>query len=99
MVDEKERALIERRMAQTGIKNMRAYLLKMAVDGQVIHLELDSVREMVRLLSNATSNINQIAKRVNQTGNLYASDLDDLREQYDKLWGQTREIMKKLAAI
>jgi hypothetical protein len=99
MVDEKERELIERRMAQTGITNLRAYLLKMAVDGRVIHVELESVREMVRLLSNATNNINQIARRANETGNIYAADLDDLRGQYDKLWGQTREIMKKLAAI
>ncbi len=99
MVDDKERAMIERRMAQTGMKNMRAYLLKMAIDGQVIHLELESVREMVRLLSNATNNINQIARRANETGNIYAADLDDLRQRYDELWGQTRHILKKLAEI
>jgi hypothetical protein len=98
-VTEEERTMIERRMAQTGIKNMRAFIVKMAIDGQVIHLELASVHEMVRLLSNATNNINQIARRVNETGNVYATDLDDLRGQYDKLWGQTREIMKKLAAL
>ena len=69
--------MIDRRMAQTGIKNRRAYLLKMAVDGRVIHVELESVREMVRLLSNATNNINQIAKRANETGSIYAADLDE----------------------
>jgi hypothetical protein len=36
---------------------MRAYLLKQAIDGRVIHVELQSVGEMVRLLSNATNNI------------------------------------------
>ena len=50
MVDEKERDMIYKRMEQTGIKNLRAYLLKQAIDGQVIHIELDSVKEMVRLL-------------------------------------------------
>ncbi len=99
MVTDKERAMIERRMAQTGIKNMRAYLLKMAVDGQVIHLELESVREMVRLLSNATNNINQIARRVNETGNIYAADIDELRGQYDGLWGQAKEILRRLSAL
>ena len=91
--------MIKRRMAQTGMKNMRAFIVKMAIDGQVIRLELESVKEMVQLLSNATNNINQIARRVNETGNFYAPDLDDLRVQYDKLWGQAREILKKLAAI
>ena len=98
-VTEEERDMIERRMAQTGIKNMRAYIVKMAVDGRVIHVELDSVREMVRLLSNVSNNINQIAKRVNQTGNLYATDVKILRERYDEIWGQTKLILRKLSEL
>ena len=98
-VSEKEREMIDRRMAQTGMKNRRAYLLKMAVDGRVIHLELESVREMVRLLSNATSNINQIAKRANATGNIYAADIEELRERYDEIWGQMKVILHKLSEM
>ena len=94
-----ERNMIERRMAQTGIKNMRAYLLKQAVDGRVIHIELDSVKEMVRLLSNVTNNINQIARRVNETGNIYAADLADLRGRYDELWGLVKEILCRLSSM
>ena len=75
---------------------MRAYLLKMAVDGQIIHVDLSSVRDMVRLLSNATNNLNQIAKRVNGTGNLYAEDIKDLRGHYDALWGQAKEVLRLL---
>ena len=96
-VTEKEREMIDRRMAQTGMQNRRAYLLKMAIDGRVIHVELDSVKEMIRLLSNATNNINQIAKRANTTGNIYAADLDELRERYDELWDQANLILRKLS--
>ena len=98
-VTEKELEMITRRMEQTGILNRRAYLLKMAAEGQVIHLDFSGVREMVRLLSNATNNINQIAKRVNETGNFYAADLDDLREKYEEIWGQVKVIMRKIAAM
>jgi len=97
MVDEKERDMINERMKQSGIKSLRAYLLKMALSGRIIHVELDSVREMVRLLSNATNNINQIARRINQTGNIYAADVDYLRERYDEIWGQTKEILRRLS--
>jgi hypothetical protein len=97
MVNEQEREMIEKKMAQTGIKNMRVYLLKTAVDGRVIHIDLTSVREMVRLLSNATNNINQIAKRANETSNIYAADLDDLRKWYNEIWGQAKEILHKLS--
>ena len=98
-VTEKELEMITRRMEQTGIKNRRAYLLKMAADGQVIHLELSGVREMIRLLSNATNNINQIARRVNETGNFYAADLEDLCEKQDGIRLQMKEILRKLAAF
>jgi hypothetical protein len=98
-VTEREREMIERRMAQAGVKNMRAYLLKMAIDGRVIHVELDSVKEMTRLLGNATNNINQIARRANETGSVYAADMEDLQRRFDELWEQTREIMRRLYAM
>ena len=68
-VTEKEREMIRKAQVRTKIKNTRAYLLKMAVDGRVIEIDLESVREMNNLLSNATNNINQIAARANATGN------------------------------
>ncbi len=99
MVTDQEREMIERRMAQAGVKNMRAYLLKMAIDGRVIHVELDSVKAMVRLLGNATNNINQIARRANETGSIYAADMSDICGRFDELWEQTREILRRLYAM
>ena len=98
-VTEKERDMIDRRMAQSGVKNRRAYLLRMATDGQIVWLELDSVKEMVRLLSNATNNINQIARRANTGGSIYAKDIDELRSRYEEIWGQTKIILKKLSEL
>jgi hypothetical protein len=98
-VSEAERAMIERRMGQAGIKSLRAYLLKQAIDGHVIQLELTGVQEMVRLLRNATNNINQIAKRANETGNIYAADIEEIQQRYDQLWEQAGGILRKLAEL
>jgi hypothetical protein len=98
-VNAEEHEMIKRRMAQAGVKNLRAFILKQAIDGRVIHVELSSVNEMCRLLSNATNNINQVARRVNETGNVYAEDYNELSARYDELWTQAREILKKLAAL
>jgi len=95
-VTENERDMIRRRQAQTGIINLRAYLLKMAVDGRVIHVELDSVKEMNRLLSGIGNNINQIAKRANENGNIYAVDLDEIKVRQDEIWVQQKEILRKI---
>ena len=98
-VSEKELEMITRRMEQSGIKNRRSYLLKMAVTGEVIHLELSGVWEMTRLLSNVTNNINQIAKRVNETGNFYAADLEELCEKQDGIMLQMKKMLRKLAVL
>ena len=99
MASEEERDMIARRMEQSGIKSLRAYMLKMAIDGRIIHVELESVREMVRLLSNATNNINQIARRANSTGNIYAADVEELRVRYEEIWGQMKTVLQKLSEL
>ena len=95
-VTEKERELIRKAQARTKIKNTRAYLLKMAVDGRVIEIDLESVRGMNNLLSNATSNINQIAAKANATGNIYAADLDEIKSRQEEIWVQQKEILRRL---
>ena len=99
MVDEQEKKMIERKMEQAGIRSIRAYLLKMAIDGYVVQLDLADVREMAALLRTATNNMNQIAKRANETRSIYAADIEDLREHYDRLWEQAGGILKKLSEI
>lgn len=94
-----ERALIARRMEQAGVRSLRAYLLKMAVDGHVVRLDLSDVKEMVRLLQRYSANLNQIAKRANETGSIYETDIQDLRGQMDGLWEQVRRILKGLAKL
>jgi len=98
-VSEKERDLIVEKMELAGIQNREAYLRKMSLDGYIIKLDLSSVNELVKLLRNATNNLNQIARRVNETNNIYADDIKDLQNHYDGLWGKADDIMKKLAEI
>ena len=96
---EEEAALIRQRMESMGITSLGAFLRKMAIDGYHITLDLSDVREMVRLLKNATSNINQIAKRANETRNIYATDLEDLRQRYKEIWPAVNKILTGLAGI
>lgn len=98
-VSPEEESLIEIKMQQAGIKSMSAYLRKMAIDGYVIKLELPELREMVSLLRRSSSNLNQIARRVNSTGRVYAEDMEDMTRQQQELWQFANDILKKLAAL
>ena len=97
MVTERERDLIEQKMEQAGIRNMGAYIRKQAIDGFVIRLDLSDVREMVRLLRITSNNMNQVAKRANETRSIYEADVADLQSRYDELWNQAAGILRALA--
>ena len=98
-VTAEERALIEQKMEQLGTTNMAAYLRKMAADGYVVNLELPELREMVSLLRRSSNNLNQLTRRVHETGRFYDADLEELRQSYDGLWGAAQKILTSLAKL
>jgi hypothetical protein len=98
-VNEQERDLIHQGMKAAGIPNMRAYLLKMAVNGRIITVEMDSIKECNKLLRNIANNVNQIAARANATGNVYAADIAEIKARQGEIWEQQNKIVKLLAEI
>ncbi|MCL2392877.1 MAG: plasmid mobilization relaxosome protein MobC [Oscillospiraceae bacterium] len=98
-VDEEENNLIRKRMADAGVVSLGAYLRKMSIDGYHINVDLTDVRELVSLLRRCSNNLNQIAKRTNETRSIYEADIEDLRQQYDTLWDAANGILAGLAKI
>ena len=98
-LDESEAELVREKMTAANIRNREAYIRKMVLDGYIVRLDLSDVRKMVQLLSNATSNLNQIAKRANETRSIYESDIQDLQAHYEKLWEQAEAILRGLAKV
>ncbi len=98
-VTPEERQLIEHKMALLGTNNMAAYLRKMAIDGYIVNLDLPELRELISLLRCSSNNLNQLTKRVHETGRFYDADLEDLRQNFDRLWGMADKLLKGLAKI
>ena len=98
-VTPEERELIEQKMEQLGTTNMAAYLRKMAVDGYAVNLELPELRELVSLLRRTSNNLNQLTRRVHETGRFYDADLEELRQSYDGLWDAAQKILTSLAKL
>ena len=96
---EQDAELVKGRMAELGITNLSAYLRKMAVDGYIIHLDMGDIQEMVRLLRICSNNLNQYAKRANETGSVYAADVEDLRTRLDGLWDGMDKLLRGFANI
>lgn len=98
-VSQEEKEIINRKMELLGTTNLRAYLRKMAVDGYIVQLDMRSVVELVKLLRSISNNINQIARRCNETRNLYAQDVEDLQKGCNQVWKEVHALLKKFETL
>ena len=90
---------IHRRMDEAGIVSMSAFIRKMALEGYIIKLDLSEMNEFVRLLRINSNNLNQYAKKANETGNIYLADIKELQRQQDELWNAMKEFLKPLSNL
>lgn len=90
---------INQKREEIGIRNMGAYLRKMAMDGYCVNLDMTDIRKVSSLLGYAGNNLNQYARRANETGSIYEADIQDLRARLDEILALQKKILVKLAGI
>lgn len=89
---------IRERMDETGIRNMRAYIRKMALNGYILHVDLAPVQELVSLQRRCANNLNQVAIHANSYG-VYPEEIKALQKDYAELWGPLSDLIQKLSKI
>ena len=99
MVTEQEREQIRERMAKAGIHNLGAFLRKMALDGYIVKLDLPELREIVSLLRRSSNNLNQLTRRIHETGHIYDADLEELHQEQERLWGGMNKVLSQLERV
>ena len=78
---------------------MTAYLLRMALNGFVIVMDLSDLKEILRLLQISGNNLNQYAKRANETGSINREDIEELKNNQKEILQEMRKMLDKLTAI
>lgn len=94
-----EKNRIYEKMLGMGISSLSAYIRKMALDGYCLHLDLKELRRMAYLLQMCSNNLNQYAKCANESGQVYAADLEDLRIRLDELISIGKQTLAKLTEL
>lgn len=98
-VSPEEYELIQTKMEQCGSTCTAAYLRKMAIDGHIINLDMPELREISTLLRRSSNNINQIAKRANETRCLYDTDVEDIQRSQDLLLEKFGKVLSSLSVL
>lgn len=98
-VSKEEMELIKQKMLSFGTQNLSAYLRKMAIDGYIIKLDLPELKELISLMRRNSNNLNQLTRKVHQTGHIYDNDLEYISKQQDDLWNSVNQILTILSKL
>lgn len=94
-----EKAHIRQRMADMGVRNMSAFIRKMALNGYCVHLDMTELVGISSQLGRLNANLNQYTKRAHMSGNVYPEDVEDLIARTNDLQTAVNEIMRRLRKI
>lgn len=81
-----EQYILEQKVKTSGMKSKSAFLRRQILYGFIYDIDYSELREYNATLGRIGNNLNQIAKRMNATGNVYAADVKEVKELMKKVW-------------
>ena len=79
----------------SGMRSKSSFLRQLIIAGFVYDVDYSYLREYNYLLGKIGANLNQIAKRVNETRSIYQADMDEIKGEMKKLWKVQKAMLKK----
>ena len=96
MLSDDELKILEKKYKLSNCKSMRQFIMKCILERNIFVLNMSMFREMSASIGRITGNINQIAKRINQTGIIYKDDINDIRILLEKQGKDIYFLRKKI---
>lgn len=94
-----EYEMIQTKMKQCDVRNMSAFIRKMAIDGLVVSLDLPAFQEMLKLMNRTAANVNQIAIHCNTFGGISEKDLQELKDGYREQADQLKKMVSEVISV
>ena len=97
-LDDKEHAYLKKQVKLSGL-SMASYLRAIIKGYEVRPAPTEETIKLLKMLFGMSNNLNQLTKRVHETGRIYDADLEDLRQSHERLWDAARDILSALAKL
>ena len=98
-VNKEEAEWIEQKFQNSGMKSKSDFIRMMIFQGQIIKVSDDFVRDFRRKYTSVSNNINQIALRLNASGNIYAEDIAEIKNGVNEIWQQLKYFQSLLLRV
>ena len=98
-LDDKEQYILDEKFRLSGMKSKSAFLRKLILYGYVYDVDYSFLREYNTELGRISSNLNQIAKRINSTNHIYQEDMDEVKELMKQVWQSQKSMLSQQPLI
>lgn len=98
-VSEEEMNAIKRKFQNSGMDTLSGFVRAMIFEGYIVQMDENEIHAIYQLVGNIANSINQIAVRVNRTGNIYADDIKDIESRLNMLWQPLNFLKIKIAQL
>ena len=98
-MSEEELEYFNHKFEMSGLKSKSEFMRMMFFEGLVVKFSSEDMQFLMRQISGMTTNINQIATRVNSTDKVYAEDIEEIKQQQEEIWQQLRYLESQLQLV
>lgn len=85
---EEEYGKIKKKVEEAGISQQQ-FLLKTALEKEIIHIK--EYQDLIFQIKKIGTNINQIARKANETGHISDTDISAVKGGMDQIWRLLRQ--------
>ena len=96
---DEEQIIFDEKFKLSGMKNKSAYLRQLILYGCVYEVDYSYLRKYNEELGRISSNLNQIAKRINSTEHIYQDDMKEVKELMNQVWRTQKSMLLKQPLI
>ena len=94
-----EQKILDEKFRLSRMKSKSAFLRKLILYGYVYDVDYSFLRNYNVELGRISSSLNQIARRINSTGNIYQDDMEDVKELMNQVWHTHKSMLSKQPLI
>ncbi len=94
-----EQYILNRKFLQSGMQSKSAFIRHLILYGYVYEADYSHLQEYNTALARIGNNLNQIARRINTTGNVYKNDIDEVKELMEKIWHTQKSMLSRQPLI
>ena len=98
-LNEDEYFILNKKLELSNINSTSKFIRHLILYGYVYDVDYSYLQEFNALLGRISSSLNQIAKRVNSTNNIYQDDMEQIKKEIDEIWRIQKSILSRQPSI